>query len=233
MSNTPERPVFTQFNALPEAAQSDLWARVRQTTAPRGEILFHTGDAASTVYLLIEGAVKVTYGTANGDETTITVFQNGDLFGDLFLGKYRFRIGTATALTSVRLGLLREDDFHALVSAHPSFALTMIQHYADRNREALARAHALMHVNAQNRLLGVLLNLSRHLCCPRSGWFTLPTGITQSVIAQMACLNRSTVNQLMADLRRDGLLTSSGRTVSIDAHGIRDHLLSEGVEILE
>ncbi|MCU0476936.1 MAG: Crp/Fnr family transcriptional regulator [Anaerolineae bacterium] len=233
MTNAQDITGFSPFRTLSEAATADLWARVRQTTAPRGEILFHTGDPASTLYLLISGAVKVTYGTANGDETTITVFQDGDLFGDLFLGKYRFRIGTATTLTTSRLGLLREDDFNALVAAHPSFALAMIQHYADRNREALARAHALMHVNAQNRLLGVLLNLSRHLCCPRSGWFTLPTGLTQSVIAQMACLNRSTVNQLLGALRDEGLVSGSGRGLSVDAHGIRDRLVREGAEILE
>lgn len=207
-------------------------AHIRVFAFVRDQTIFRVGEPAASVHFLLEGFVKVTYGNPRGDESTIAIFQRGDTFGELFLGKYRFRVGTAVALLPTQIASIAEDDLIALFAQIPRFSLNFMRHLADRNREALARMHALMHVDARARLLGALFNLSRQHCCDHDSWFNVPDAITQTDIATMACLNRSTTSLLLNDLRRGGVLGGSGRRLRINVRAVRALLDDAGLDIL-
>lgn len=221
------------FNSLTEDEQAEIAHYIILTRYERDQFVFHLGDPACDIFFLHSGMVKVTYGNPRGDEAIVSIFQPGDIFGDLFLGKYRSRVGTAIAISDVVVGKMSEGDFLYLCRTLPAFSISFIQHQADRQRETLARAHALMHVDAKSRLLGTLLNLSRHYCCTEAGWFKVPDCITQSDIASMSCLNRTTVSLLINDLRRQGVLGGTGRNLTIHRPAVRALMESNGLEILE
>lgn len=199
----------------------------------RGEYLFHAGDSAAHIYQLLDGIVKVSYFNPGGDEKIINIFQTGDIFGHLFLGQYRHRIGTAQALTDVRVARVSESNLKALLERFPSIALNLISYMADEQRHTLARLHALMHVEARYRLLGTLLHLARRYCCTQGDWSQLPAAITQEDIAKLACLNRSTVNIHINTLRAEGVLGGKGRSVTVNRPAVEAVLRAVGLEILE
>lgn len=199
----------------------------------QGEYLFHARDMADCLYILQTGLVKVCYVSLNGDEKILRIFQPGDIFGELFLGKYHHRVGEAQALDDVVVCKLTKDHFLKLVERFPKISLNFIGHLADGYREALARMHALMRVEARYRLLGTLLNLARHHCCTEDDWFTLHPAVTQEDIANMAALNRSTVSSLINDLRRQGVLGGHGRSLSVNRAAVERLLEAAGLEILE
>lgn len=198
----------------------------------QGETIFHAGDVADSLYIVESGMVKVSYITLNGDEKILNIFQMGDVFGQLFLGKYRHRLGEARAMENVRVCRLGENDFLDLIQRFPRVGLNFIRHLVDEQRETLARLHALMRMEARYRLLGTLLSIARRYCCTQGSWFDLPMSLTQEDIANMAGLNRSTVSSLINDLRREGVLGGSGRSLSIDRDSIETLLEDAGLEIL-
>ena len=199
----------------------------------KGEYLFHAGDPADCLYVLQVGLVKVTYITPNGDEKILSVFQPGDVFGELFLGRYRHRIGQAQALEDVVACKLRETDFLALIQGFPRIGLNFIRHLADEQRETMARLHALMRMEARHRFLGMLLSLARRLCCPEDGWIEVHPSLTQEDLANMTGLNRSTVSSLINELRRQGVLGGTGRTLTMNKASIEQMMESAGLEVLE
>lgn len=199
----------------------------------RGEHIFHAGDRADGIYLVESGTVKLVYENANGDEHILTVFQAGDIFGDLFFGKYRHRIGTARALENTVLGKIGEAELRTLTETCPHIGWNFIRHLADEHRETLARVHALMHVDARYRLLATLLNLSRRHCCVEGDWFALPACLNQDDIANIAGMNRSTASKLINEFRREGLLGGVGRVVTVNHTAVDAILRAAGVEILE
>jgi CRP-like cAMP-binding protein len=93
--------------------------------------------------------------------------------------------------------------------------------------------HALMSMDARHRLLGVLLGLARRYCCEDSPWFTLHESLTQEDIANMAGLNRSTVSLLINELRREGILGGTGRSLTVNRIAVEERLKEAGTEILE
>ena len=199
----------------------------------KGEYIFLTGDDADALYILELGTVKVSYVTLNGDEKVLNIFQPGDIFGELFLGKYRRRIGEAQALEDVIVCKMSEDTFLSLIQRVPQIALNFIRHLADSQRETLARTHALMRAEAKYRLSGVLLSMARRYCCTDPDWFELPASLTQEDIANMSGLNRSTVSSLINDLRREGVLGGTGRSLKVNRTAIETLLEEAGLEILE
>lgn len=62
----------------------------------KNEYIFMAGDDADALFIVQVGTVKVAYVDLNGEEKILSIFQTGDLFGHLFLGKYRKRIGNTT-----------------------------------------------------------------------------------------------------------------------------------------
>lgn len=222
------------FDGLDSGAVEAIQQKITLAQYQRDQFLFYTGDKADCIFLLYEGMVKVAYGNLRGDEKTVMLFQSGDIFGDLFVGKYRHRIGMAIAMQEVTVGKLQEQDLLDLCQQYPQLAINYFRHMADAQRETLARMHALMHVDARTRLLGTLLSISRRYCCTADdGWFTVPESISQEDIAHFTCLNRSTVNVLINELRRQKILGGSGRKLTVNRHAVRDLLEDAGMEILE
>lgn len=221
------------FQGLTPAQMDDILSIMPVNSYRRGEFVFMAGEAADRIYVLQVGTVKVSYVDLNGDEKILNIFQAGDIFGDLFLGKYRQRIGQAEALEDVVVCPLREVDFLNLIQRFPQVALNFIRHQSDEHRETVARMHALMSMDAKHRLLGVLQGLARRYCCAEEPWFALHESLTQEDIANMAGLNRSTVSLLINELRREGILGGSGRSLTVNRRAIEEILEQSGSEILE
>ncbi|MDZ4670078.1 MAG: Crp/Fnr family transcriptional regulator [Phototrophicales bacterium] len=224
---------FAYLNELPPQETNALSACIMPVQFEMGQYIFHLSDPADSLYFVMSGMVKITYGNPRGDEAPIGFYQAGDIFGHLFLGKYRFRVGSALALSGCYLGRLAESDFVALVEQHPRIGLVFLRLFSDYQRETLSRLHALMHVDARARLLGALLNFARHLCCTQDDWFQMPASLNQADIAAMAGLNRTTASLLINEFRRDGVLGGRGRTLMVNLLAVREILESQGLEILE
>jgi CRP/FNR family transcriptional regulator len=199
----------------------------------RGQYIFHAGDRAEHVFLLFEGLVKITYLNPGGDEKIISLVQPGGLFGALFLGKYSLRVGTARAVIPILAGHISKAGLYELIGRFPALGLNLIGQLADEQRETLARLHALLHMDAQHRLLGTLLSLARRVDAGANGWVALPASITQDDLASIACLNRSTVSTLINDLRGQGILGGRGRVTLVNRAAVEGLLNAAGLEILE
>jgi CRP-like cAMP-binding protein len=221
------------FHSLKVDAVSAALERIALVEFERNQFVFHAGDSAHHVYLLFEGLVKISYLNRGGDEKIISIFQAGDVFGELFLGKYPQRIGTARTITPVLVGRISRDGLLDAIARIPQLGLNLIGHLADEQRETLARLHALMHIDARHRLLGTLLSLARRAGHREGNWIELAAGITQDDLASIACLNRSTVSTHVNDLRAQGVLGGRGRIILINREAVEALLHDAGMEILE
>jgi CRP-like cAMP-binding protein len=226
-------PVHPIFASLSETEMSGVLQRVLITRHARGEFLFHAGEPADYVFLLFEGLVKKTFINPGGDEKIISIHHPGDIFGELFLGRYKHRIGTARVLETAAVARLSRPQLLHLTATYPTIAYNMIAHLADDQRETLARLHALMHIDARHRLLGTLLSLTRRLPTIEGDWVKLPSSITQDDLAGIACMNRATVSQQINGLRTQGILGGSGRVILVNRAAVEQMLNAVGLEILE
>ncbi len=221
------------FENLTAPEVKNAMSNFRSHQYKQGEYLFNMGDEADSIFILQEGLVKISYISIDGDEKILDIFEPGDILGELFLGKYRHRIGHAQALRDTLAYKLSERQLYRLVQRNAEIALNLIRHLADEQREQMARMHALLRADARCRLLGTLLSLGRQFCCVNSDIFELDPMITQEDLANLSGLNRSTVSSLINKLRREGILGGSGRNLMVHMPEAERLLRESGFELLE
>ena len=80
----------------------DELTRIAQTMSRRrfrrDEVIFHEGDPGDSLHIVVEGRVKITRESAEGEEAIVAVLSPGDSFGELVLLDAAPRSATATTM---------------------------------------------------------------------------------------------------------------------------------------
>src|SRR5512133_3849775 len=76
--------------------------RIAQTMARRRyrrhEVIFHEGDPGDSLHIVVEGRVKITRESLEGEEAIVVTLGPGETFGELVLLDGAARSATATAM---------------------------------------------------------------------------------------------------------------------------------------
>jgi CRP-like cAMP-binding protein len=172
----------------------------------RGEFVFHMGEEAERLYLLVRGSIRISRTTPAGDERLLELYKPGDVFGWLYVSPSDRWTAAAEALSSTTVLVVGQGVFMRLVQASPTLALNFVNDLIEQHRRMLVRVEALAQHEPGPRLLAILINIAEHSGERVGDSYTLSGGPTQGDLARMAGLNRSTVNLLINRHRRAGIL---------------------------
>ena len=103
-------PYFSRLDALEIARISEL---LRVSTAMHGEVIFHEGDIADSIYFVVSGDVEI----ATRPEPVY--LSSGDFFGELSLINKSPRTATVIARSYVELLRLDVKDLETLLKSNP------------------------------------------------------------------------------------------------------------------
>ena len=105
-------------------------------TYRKGEIIFHQGDAAETMYDIRWGSVGIYLGYGTNEEKKLTELTGNDTFGEMGLIDHAPRSATAVALEDqTQLEEIRESDLGRLFSEKPAKVLVIMQQLSGRLRK--------------------------------------------------------------------------------------------------
>ncbi len=97
-------------------------------------MIFRQGDQGSSLFIIEDGAVEISYGEGRARITLATLF-TGQYFGELSLFDGSPRSATATAARSSRLMRLDREDLVDFINKNPSAALRIIAEMSERLRQ--------------------------------------------------------------------------------------------------
>ena len=83
------------------------------------EILFLEGSSSNSLYVIIDGLVKIFKRNREGEEVELKTKSNGDFFGELALIDGNLRSATVATLKTSEFFVLRRDSFHKILSNSP------------------------------------------------------------------------------------------------------------------
>jgi CRP/FNR family cyclic AMP-dependent transcriptional regulator len=122
------------FESLTPQDIDALSNRLEEIAYAEGQVIFKQGDAGSSLFIIDEGAVEISYGEGRGRVALASLF-NGQYFGELSLFDGAPRSATATATKPSRLIRLDRDDLVDFVNKNPSAALRIIAEMSERLRQ--------------------------------------------------------------------------------------------------
>lgn len=189
----------------------------------RNEVIFHEGDPGDSLHVVIEGRVKITRESPDGNEAIVVVLAPGDAFGELVLLDAAPRSATATALEATETVTMHRGTFADLVDGGSPFRWRLLGCIAVRIRrltDQLAEVHFL---DLAGRLALQLSRLAEESSPGKASDIELKTSLTQSDLAAMVGGTRQRVNQILGDFTDEGLIRhEGGRLVVRDLARLRD-----------
>ncbi|HEU0335795.1 MAG TPA: cyclic nucleotide-binding domain-containing protein, partial [Gaiellaceae bacterium] len=159
MSSTAGR-VWPLFAGVPEEELRTVLEVARRRTFDRGEVVFHRGDPADTLHLVVRGHFAARIVTPLGDAAILDVHRPGDAFGELALtGSDAHRSATVSALENGETRSIHRDDFARLQRRHPELNSVLVALLSEKVRRASERLVEAHYVDAETRVRRRLLDL--------------------------------------------------------------------------
>ena len=206
---------------LPQEDVRELLRSGRRRTFRRGEVVFHQGDPADVMHLVVRGRFAVRLTTPVGDSVLVSLHGAGDLFGELaLLSEGATRVATVIALEEAETRALDRAAFGALQKRHPRVNAVLLRLLADRLRRTDERLLEAHYLDAEARVRRRLVELTDFYGHGAESEVTIP--LTQEELAQMAGTARATVNRVLREEQgRGAVALARGRTIVLDSADIR------------
>jgi CRP/FNR family cyclic AMP-dependent transcriptional regulator len=181
----------------------------------RGEVIFHESDPGDSLHVVVEGRVKITRESTEGEEAIVVVLAPGDTFGELVLLDGAPRSATATAMDPTETMTLPRSSFAALVDGESPFRWRVLAGVAQRVRrltDQLAEVHFL---DMSGRLALQLTRLAEEAAPGARTDIRLSRTLTQSDLGAMVGGTRQRMNQILGDFQVEGLITVDAGSITI------------------
>ncbi|MEA2382342.1 MAG: family transcriptional regulator, cyclic receptor protein [Solirubrobacteraceae bacterium] len=187
----------------------------------RGDVLFHQGDDAGAVLVLLEGHVKAAMLT-DGREVILAFPGPGELLGELSAVDGEPRSGTVRAVDDVAALVIPGSAFRAFLEHRPRIALILLRSVAARLRAADRQRVDYAVNDVVVRVAGRLVELCDRFGSADGDEVEIGLAITQDELASWAGASREAVAKGMALLRTLGWVqTERRRIVVLDLPALR------------
>jgi len=115
------------FSKLSKKSLEDVAHIADELDLPAGKVMAKQGDRGREFFVLLEGEADVTKGSES-----INTMHGGDFFGEIALVTQMPRTATVTATTDVRVLVITERDFAALLKRSPEVGRGVAEALAER-----------------------------------------------------------------------------------------------------
>ena len=183
-----------------------------------GDALFHQGDPGLTLYLIIEGRVRIERVTPSGKTIVLAHRGPGEHVGEMALLDGEPRSADAVTVEPCDVLMLDREAFMEHIARSPAVALNLMASLARRLRQAAAQVESLQELDVLGRVSAVLLDLVKTCGEPNpGGGQRITIKVTQQEIAEQIGATRVSVNKALGRLKDvRALRTVEGHLVITD-----------------
>ena len=173
-------------------------------------VVVSEGDATNSLYVVLEGRVKIFLAGANGREIVLGHAGPGEYFGEMTLDGGP-RSASVITEAATRLSVIPQTDFRTFITANPEFAFHLVQQLIGRVRTLTDNVKSLALMDVYGRVARVLLDLARE----QHGELVIDNKPTQRELAERIGASREMVSRILKDLAAGGYLRIDARRIVI------------------
>ena len=181
----------------------------------KDQIILLESEDGDTLFIIIEGKVKVTAFSENGKEVILSILYERDFFGDMSLLDGKPRSASVVAIEDSSVKMIRRPDFIRLLENHPNIALKLLEAMTLRLRKADERIESLALLDVTGRLAGILLQLAEDKSEITEDGTVIKSRPTHQELANMAGTTRETVTRILKQLENKKYIEMNGKDITI------------------
>jgi CRP/FNR family cyclic AMP-dependent transcriptional regulator len=190
---------------------------------PAGAHLYWEGDPADKLYLLHKGRVRITKTTNDGKQLIISMYQEGDLFGQVDPFHESVHFFGAEMMEDASVGIIQQKDLEVLLWQHGDLAVEFIKWMGLMHRLTQSKLRDLMLSDKLGTLCSLLIRLGNTYGIDKETHILISKKLTNLELADMIGTTRESVNRILGNLKKAGAITyEDGHIVIHDLHYLRE-----------
>jgi CRP/FNR family transcriptional regulator len=199
----------------------------------KGQLIYNQDEPSTSIYLVIDGRVKVARLANNGRQTIVDIYQADDFFGEsAFLGLPRMP-EQAVALENTKVMAWTAAEMGAIAQTRPRLAIALLQIVVLRSLEYGQRIESFAMEDIRCRLARTLIRLSRKLGSPEAdGSYRMPP-LTHELLSQYVGTSREIITHFMNVFRKQGYVRYSRLGIILFPDAFNEWLCGAGSHAVE
>jgi CRP/FNR family transcriptional regulator len=195
--------------------QEFLVERNTRLTFKKGEHIFSHGQAATHMYMIHRGRVKITARQAQGRERIIRLAGDGEVMGHRAIGDQPIYAASAIALSETRVNAVPMALFLSSLKGNGPLCYHFLLYFAAEMRAYDQDMRDLLVMNVRQRVAKTLLLALETFGLDETDKRKLAFTLSRKDIASMAGTTYESVIRTLADLQRSGIIQLVGKEVRI------------------
>ena len=200
-----------------------LLPRRRPQVFDKDQVIYSPEDPADSLYLVVDGAIKISRISAGGKEVVLDVESRESFFGITSLLGDGARDELAVPLERSSVMEWRIDELRELMGRTPELGPALMRMTARKAYEAETRIESFAVDHIRSRLVKALLRLGARFGEPNGDRMHLMP-LTHELLAKHVGTSREIVTQHMSQLRKSGLVDYSRAGLEFEPRKLRREL---------
>nr|WP_236907850.1 Crp/Fnr family transcriptional regulator [Clostridium saccharoperbutylacetonicum] len=130
------------------------------------QLIYQQGEFADNFYYLKEGIVQVFANSSDGLEKILTIYKNGEIFGEASFFDGFPRMSSAKTLSDSEIITINKIDIMSYFQNEPLLALKFIELLSQKVRMLSNEIDNISFLSAEKRIAHYLLNMNKHTNSP-------------------------------------------------------------------
>jgi CRP/FNR family cyclic AMP-dependent transcriptional regulator len=194
----------------------------------KGQNIYDQTQAATSLYLVIQGRVKICRVAGNGSQVVVDIYQTDEFFGEAaLLGSLQLRTELAIAVENTKLMAWTTSQIEDVAARRPQLAVALLQLLVQRSEFFGQRIESFSVDNIARRLARALLRFSERMGHVTENEAVEMSPFTHELLAQYVGTTREIVTHYMNQFRRDGFLLYSRKSILLRPQVVRSWLARE------
>ncbi len=199
------------FSELAPADTDVLTEHCTTRSFPAHSILINEGDQTDSLYVIMDGEVKVYASDESGKEVILNILGPGKYFGELALVDDAPRSASVMTLAPTRVMIISKSNFKKCLAENPDMSFNLIRSLTKQVRSLTDSVKSLALMDVYGRVAHTLLELSKE----KDGKQVIEQKLTHQDIANMVGASREMVSRILKDLSTGGYISVDKKSITI------------------
>ena len=202
---------FPSPYTLSEAELKAIAAHGVARAYPRNAVVVLEGDTTDSLYVILEGRVKIYASDDEGHEIVFGTQGPGEYFGEMVLDEGP-RSASVITVEKSRFVVVPKQQLREFIAANPEFALNMMKKLITRVRALSASVKSLALMDVYGRVTRLLVQLAEQ----GDDALVIHERLTQQDLASRVGASREMVGRVLKDLIEGGYLSMQRNMIVIN-----------------
>jgi len=179
----------------------------------KGQMIYNQDQPSTSIYLVIDGKVKVSRLADDGHQVVVDIYQADDFFGESALLNLPHRSEQATAMEDTKVMTWSNTEIEDIIMKRPRLAVALLQILVQRTIDFTHRIESFSVDNISHRLARTLIRFSERMGMADEDGTVRMIPFTHEMLSQYVGTSREIVTHYMNQFRKQGYLRYSRKGI--------------------